>query len=286
MNTVKIKAYAKVNLTLDVLGTEGGYHQLDSFVASLDLYDLIVVKKRKDPLIFVTMHGQGSESIPPEKNNAQKAGEKFVERFQTTGADITVYKNIPIGGGLGGSSADISGVLNGLSRLYGVDEPSVKTLADELGSDTGYMLTGGFARISGRGEKVERIAGKEKLHLFLLCPKTSVSSGECYKKYDERGRTYPPATNDALTAYLAGDFETLGKSLSNHLFESAKELNGDVAQAVSELSAFSPLGVSMTGSGSTAFALFENKEYCEWAKSRYEGKFRAIVAETVVPRIK
>ena len=95
MNTVKIKSYAKVNLTLDVTGRAGGYHLLDSFVASVDLFDLVCVRKRKDKLVSVTMHGMDGEGIPPERNNALKAGEAFVGRFSTAGADVTVYKNIP-----------------------------------------------------------------------------------------------------------------------------------------------------------------------------------------------
>ena len=90
MNTAKIKSYAKINLTLDIVGEANGYHLLDSFVASLDLYDLVVVRKRKDKLISVTMRGMGSEGISPEENNAAKAGEAFVERFGTSGANIAV----------------------------------------------------------------------------------------------------------------------------------------------------------------------------------------------------
>ena len=70
MNSVKIKAYAKVNLTLEIVGVKDGYHMLDSLVASVDLYDLVALKKRKDKLCSVQMRGLGSESIPPENNNA------------------------------------------------------------------------------------------------------------------------------------------------------------------------------------------------------------------------
>ena len=165
MNTVKIKAYAKVNLTLELDGVENGYHLLDSLVASVDIFDLIVLKKRKGRLSAVTMHGMGSESIPPENNNALKAAEAFSEAFGTDGADVAIYKNIPIGAGMGGSSADAAGVLNGMAQLYGVtDREKLKSLADSLGSDTGYMLTGGFARMQGRGEKVTPLEIDQKLH--------------------------------------------------------------------------------------------------------------------------
>ena len=121
MATVRQKSYAKINLTLKVTGAEGGFHTLDSVVASVDLYDLIVLKKRRDKLVSITMHGCGSEQIPFESNNAVKAAESFINEFDTCGADITVYKNIPMGLGLGGSSADSAGVLNGLARLYIID---------------------------------------------------------------------------------------------------------------------------------------------------------------------
>ena len=122
MRSVKIKSYAKVNLTLEITGVENGYHTLNSLVASIDLYDLLVIKKRKGALSSITMKGMGSESIPPEKNNALKAAEAFSQTFGTDGADITVYKNIPIGAGLGGSSADVVGVINGMAKLYNVGD--------------------------------------------------------------------------------------------------------------------------------------------------------------------
>ena len=137
---------------------ENGFHLLDSAVANIDICDTIYLKKKKGKYSNVIMHGQGSEHIPPEKNNALKAAETFSAAFGTDGAEITVFKDIPIGAGLGGSSADICGVLNGMARLYGIeDREKVKALADTLGSDTGYMLNGGFARMQGRGEQVTPI---------------------------------------------------------------------------------------------------------------------------------
>ena len=108
MDTVRVKAYAKINLTLSVTGVKDGYHMLDSIVTSVDLYDAVKVKKRRDGLVSVTMRGCGSENIPFGSNNAVKAAQAFIEKYSTRGADITVNKNIPVGAGLGGSSADRS----------------------------------------------------------------------------------------------------------------------------------------------------------------------------------
>ena len=287
MNSVKIKSYAKVNLTLEITGIENGFHMLDSLVASIDLFDLIVLKKRKDKLSSITMRGMGSEGIPPEKNNALKAAEAFSESFGTAGADITVYKNIPMGAGLGGSSADVAGVLNGMARLYGVtDRAALKEVADRLGSDTGYMLTGGFARMQGRGEQVTPLPLKNKLHFLLICPSSEVSSGACYKKYDELPRTLEwkeCQTEACIKALACENANEGGRYLMNDLYIPALHLNSDVETAYNEAKSFSPLGVVMSGSGSCVLAMFETKELCQWAQSRYKGKFRTYVAETLLP---
>lgn len=291
MNTVKIKAYAKLNLTLQITGVKDGYHLLDSLVCSLDIFDYIVLKKRKDGLSSVTMHGMDSESIPPEKNNALKAAEAFSARFQTTGADITVYKNIPIGAGLGGSSADISGVLNGMAKLYSIqDDDALGELADSLGSDTRYMLKGGFARMQGRGEKVTALTKMPTLYFLLLCPNDGVSAGACYKKYDElqaccTAKNAVNATDNCIAALQQNDINGVGRYVMNDLFPAASVLSASVARAMEEAQAFSPLGAVMTGSGSCVAALFETKELCEWAKSRYRGKFTAMIAKTVDPSL-
>ncbi len=282
MNTAKIKAYAKLNLTLDVTGEEDGYHLIDSLVVSVDLFDKIVVKKRRDSLVSVTMRGMGSESIPPEHNNAQKAGERFVARFGTAGADITVYKNIPMGAGLGGSSADAAGVLGALAVLYGVkDGAALKQLADGLGSDTGYMLTGGFARISGRGEKVTGLGELPVLHFLLICPESGVSTAECYRL--ARIRTGRTRTERVLEEIGRGNLAWAAKLFGNDLYECAESLNDEVRQALTEAKSFSPLGVGMTGSGSGVFALFETEELADWAKSRYRGKFRVYRVKSIDP---
>ncbi len=266
---------------------EKGYHTLDSVVASIDIFDEIVLKKRKGALSRVIMKGMGSESIPPEKNNALKAAEAFSAAFQTDGAEITVYKNIPMGAGLGGSSADVAGVLNGMAKLYNVtDRAKLKEIADALGSDTGYMLNGGFARIRGRGEQVESFSSAQKLHALLICPPTSVSTAACFAAYDAQGKTLEyrgSCAEDWMRILREGKANEGGMYLFNDLFRAACSLNEDVAIAKEQGESLSPLGVCMTGSGSAVFALFETKELCLWAKSRYKGKFPTYVIETVVP---
>ena len=271
MESVRIKAYAKVNLTLAVTGVDGTYHTIDSIVASVDLYDLIVIKKRKDRLVTCTMHGLDSENIPFEHNNAVKAAELFIGAFATNGADIRVYKNIPLGAGLGGSSADAAGVLNGLCKLYKINDlPKLKLLADMTGSDTRYMLSGGFARLTGRGGEVRSLDGKLKLNLLLLVPRTGVSTAQCYALYDKM-LSDAGNSDTAESALVSGDLKGFSENLSNALTAPAIVLNGEVGQCINDLKAFCPLAVNMTGSGSGVYALFENSEMCEYARSRYGG---------------
>ena len=283
---VRIKAYAKINLTLEIVGQKDGYHMLDSLVASVDLFDYIVLKKRKGALSTVTMHGRGSESILPEQNNALKAAELFSKRFGTDGASITVYKNIPMGAGLGGSSADVAGVLRGMAKLYKIDDKTaLQELADELGSDTRYMLDGGYARMQGRGNAVEFLPLSAQLHFLLLTPKTPVASGACYKEYDlsPTAKTIENPTDALIACLRENRVNDAGRYLMNDLYAPAVTLNADVEKAYEDALSFSPLGVVMTGSGSGVLALFEHRELCEWAKSRYKGKCAAFVVSTLIP---
>ncbi|MGN1060796.1 MAG: 4-(cytidine 5'-diphospho)-2-C-methyl-D-erythritol kinase [Candidatus Coproplasma sp.] len=284
MSYARVKSYAKVNLTLDITGVQGGYHMIDSVVASIDLADVISAKSRADGQVNVIMHGEGSESIAPERNNAVKAATAFIDRFGSCGVDITVWKNIPVGAGLGGSSADVAGVLRAMAKLYGVtDFAAIKAIADGLGSDCGYMIKGGYARISGRGEEVKRIDSDLKAYLALLVPEGGVSTAECYAKSDGLIKGLP-ASDNAEKALLNGDLEGLAQSLNNHLFTAAAGLNCGVAQAVEELNEFAPLGVNMTGSGSGVYAVMENEQFTRYVQSRYRGKHRLILTKTVLPK--
>lgn len=286
MEQVREKAYAKINLSLDITGVENGYHMLESVVTTVDIYDQITVTKRKkDKLVSIMMHGMGSEDIPFEGNNAVKAADAFIKKYQTCGVDIVIHKNIPMGAGMGGSSADVAGVLNAMKKLFCVDdEEGVKAIADSLGSDSGYMLYGGYAVMRGRGEKVELLENGLKADLVFLLPKTSVSTPLCYKTYDALGETIQPTTANVLKAIELGDKVLLGKSLSNSLQRPAESLNGDVKRAIEQLKEFDPLGVCMTGSGSAVYALCENDQFARYIESRYRGEYKVFVAKTYLPK--
>ncbi|MCD7728587.1 MAG: 4-(cytidine 5'-diphospho)-2-C-methyl-D-erythritol kinase [Clostridia bacterium] len=286
MDEIRVKSPAKINLTLEIVGTKAGKHLIDSVVTTIDLFDVINVKKRKDGLVNCVMHGMGSEYIPHESNNAVRAAELFAGKYGTRGVDITVWKNIPMGAGLGGSSADAAGVLNALKALYGTDSRGAYEIAESVGSDVKYMMTGGYARLTGFGENVTPIQSPLKLYFTVIVPKEGVSTAECYARYDSNPDGIRTNSSAAQKALEEGDFTALGASLYNALYAPARLINPKVGEAVYCAYSFDPAAAAMTGSGSAAYALFENDTMCRWAQSRYHGDCTVFCAKTYIPKNK
>ena len=264
----QIKAYAKINLSLAITGEANGFHNLDSVVTTIDLFDTITVSKRKDDKINLIMRGIGEDVLSSVNNNAYKAAMLFKETFKTKGMDIKIIKNIPLAGGLGGSSADVAGVLNALKKLFNIED-DVKPLADKLGSDSGYLLTGGFARISGRGEIVSPIESNAEFWVLLAYSETGVNTADCFKKYDQMQSCESGFDNDKLvSAIKSGDVVEISKYVKNDLSYPAIALCDELAKNINALKSLSPLCASVSGSGATCFALFETKELTLWAADK------------------
>lgn len=279
MKKVKVNAYAKLNLTLNVTGKSEGYHELDSLVCSLSLCDTIVAFPRSDKTVSVEYHGGIPFSVAKENDNAYKAATRFVEAFDTFGADIKIKKRIPIASGLGGSSSDIAGVILAMEKLYHTGR-DIKALADELGSDSGYMLTGGFARLKGRGEKVENLAIDSARAYYVVCAYGRSGTSECFALYDKKPDKKRADTSRAVKAIVAGDFTALKKSMYNALFAPAVELSPDVARTKRE---FENMNVTpyLSGSGGTIYSLFASKKDARLAQK----KLKKIKINTVISAI-
>ena len=205
MRKTVVKAPAKVNLTLDVLGAENNYHEIKTLVSTIDLSDKIIIKPRKDSHINVTMKGIEIDCSLTD-NNAYKAAKLYMDKVSSRGADIVIQKNIPVGAGLGGSSADIAGVLIGMQKAF-KQNADLLPLANSLGSDSGYLLSGGYAVLSGRGEKIAQKNINQKLYFIIITDNKPVSSRLSYKTFDEQGKTYKPCTASAEKALKEGQFE-------------------------------------------------------------------------------
>ena len=284
MKKIKKDVCAKLNLTLDVLGLGGGgYHQIESLVASIDICDTIVVNKRKDGKITLTMKGQ-KVNVLPQENNAFKAASLFMQNFPTTGVDVTIKKRIPIGGGLGGSSADIAGVLIGLNELYGLGK-DVSDLAAALGSDAAYMTKGGYAVMSGRGERVRRVDSEKTYYLLLITENKEISAGACYKEYDSLEKKLTPTTKQAERALQSGDDDLAIKLIKNDLGLAAQKLVPEIEFNLECLKKAGAEAVSVAGSGPTTFGLFLKEKNRNAAYKKLKRLFgdKLLKAKTVPP---
>lgn len=253
MKKVKIKIPAKINLCLDIVGSSDGFHELSTLVASIAIYDTVTVSKRQKGVSLATC---GIDARCDEKdNNAFKAAKAYCEKFGG-GAAVKVNKKIPVGAGLGGSSADVAGVLNGLKRLYG-GKGDVTEIACALGSDCAYMLNGGFALLGGKGDVVTPVKFDGTLYLIVIVEEEGVSAGAAYKAYDDLNVKYPKTARKAAEALSAGDFDKASGLFKNDLYEAATRLQPKIKSNYELLLNYAP--TFMSGSGSAVVGVFKNK---------------------------
>lgn len=254
---MQIKVYAKLNLTLNVLGKRNGFHDIDSIATSVDVFDVVSVLPRADNSVTVA----GLPQIPAEQNVAYKAACAFMRQFNTTGADIAITKGIPVGAGLGGSSADAAAVIYALCRTYNVDVNSreIHSLCAALGSDVNYMLFGGLARLQGKGDDVEYGKLANQLFFALTVFDTSMSTAAVYSQLDKLEAEQILADNGALfEALQSGNLSGVVPRFNNHLQAAAASLS-DYAYSYLQLCDRLSLPFNMTGSGSAYYVTFDNE---------------------------
>lgn len=253
-SSMKVKVFAKINLTLNVYPRRGEFHPIDSVVTSVDVFDVVQVQPRNDGVVTVS----GCD-VPLCANSAYRAAVMFAERFATGGADIVICKGIPIGGGMGGSSADAAAVLHCMGRLYGVDEAQVVQLCPLLGSDVTFMLHGGLGRMTGKGDDVQ-FCPYVPMYFVLTQFDFSVSSRDAYAAFDVGGfAAEPHRDNDLLLKLLArGDCDGALALCGNGL---QLAVRGITNYADRYFAAVEQLGgcAHISGSGSSCYVPFADK---------------------------
>ena len=284
MKKVTVCVPAKINLTLDILGVKDGYHDIESLVASINVYDKITVKDRSDGKITLKNLGLKVD-CPIIENNAYKAAKTFIDCFGTFGVDITVDKKIPVAGGLGGSSADIAGVLNAMNVLYNVNS-DMSPLARDLGSDSTYMLNGNYAVIKGRGDIVEQTEIDRKIYLLLIVEDAAISARSCYKKFDQRKKYYERATDNLTALMFEGDLDAAIPQFKNDLNSAACELLPAIKHNIYALKKAGAINALVAGSGPTVYAAFPDKKSRDKAFNKLKALYgkSLIKAETVVKK--
>ena len=276
MKKTKVKVYAKINLTLDVGNLENGYHNIKSLVSSIDLCDEITVTKRQDRRISLK-----NTAINPKcavvDNNAYKTAKLFKEKYNTLGVDIVINKKIPVASGLGGSSADVAGVLMAMDALFDGKHDLVE-MANAIGSDCAYMLDGGYAVIGGRGEKIEKVVTDAKFYLIIMTAENGLSSRESYKEFDRQGKVYPPITTTAVECLQKDKKGEFIKLIRNDLYPASSAKVPEIKQNLEILSSVAPS--VMSGSGSSVYAVFLDKTARDTAYKALRKKYKEKIIKT------
>ncbi len=272
---MKIKVYAKLNLTLNVTSLEeNGYHNLDMVNQSISIFDEIELTQRDDKLCKV--YCDRDIGII---NTALTSASQFVKRFDCCGYDVKIKKGIPMMGGLGGSSADAAGILTALAKLHDADMQQVYEIADVVGSDVRYMMTGGLARVTGRGNCVQPVYSDAMLYFVLVLPPFGMSTQRVYHGFDEQP-DFNFADNDKIIdAVLKEDTAFIRQNIYNGLQATAFAADGRLKEIFDKVSKICP--VQMTGSGSCLFAVADSKADSRFLAERLKNSgFNAIAVES------
>ena len=256
---MKIEAFAKVNLTLEVFAKRAdGYHALRSLVLPVSLSDTLEIEEAPD---ITSDTGYPDDLIVKA---AKTLRESVPDDGRVRGANIRVTKRIPAGGGLGGGSADAAATLVALNDLWalGLSREELAVIGARVGSDVPALVLGGPVVMEGRGEIVSRVPDvpASPLNLVLANPGVFSSTKEVYSACrprlpDEGGILY-----NIKTSLRSGDPEAIGAALMNDLQEPAVALHPEIGAALGALKAAGATGVLMSGSGSTVFGLVPNEE--------------------------
>lgn len=241
---MKVKAYAKLNLTLNVLGKFGNFHRIDSIVTTVDVFDEVQVTLRKDRRVRFDCD---LADCPVFLNSAYRAAVAF--RAETgVGCNIVVKKHIPVGGGMGGSSADAAAVLFCLQKLTSASRDVVFRIAKSVGSDVNALLCGGFCRMRGKGDDVAKIASKLQLHFAVIRLGSPVSAGQAYAYWDVLNSKPQTADCDNVQALLQASDCSAIRTFSNNLQVGVCNRLEDYPH-LADVCKTHGLPLSMTGSG-------------------------------------
>ena len=279
------KAYAKVNLALNVFNkNEAGYHELDSLVVTVDLFDKVTLSSRRDKQVNLKVPGfiGYANSFVKEKDNAYKAALAYMKASGCNGVDIVLKKNIPISSGMGGSSACAAATLIAMEEIYGCGV-DLEKLANTLGSDTAYLLKGGYARLKGRGEKIQTLNIDSSLQMLAVFPPSGVDTTQCFAQFDKMPQSAVKSDIVALIDSFNGE-NILYNECKNALTDSACAINGELKECIDFAKSLSPLTAFMTGSGSTVIVMFDSKELLLWAQEKfYSQGYRCKILRTYLP---
>ncbi len=276
MEQLKIKAYAKINLSLDVVRRRpDGYHDVKMIMQTVDLYDVITIEKAESGISVTVAMGKNFEkdaSAPvlsaDESNLVYKAAKLLKEHCRLAeGVRIHLQKNIPIAAGMAGGSTDAAAVLRGMNRLFslGLGIEDLKGLAVNIGADVPYCIEGGTQLSEGIGEILTHVSGIPDMYLLIAKPGVSVSTKYVYENLQLDKLEAHPDVDGMAEAIRNGDLDGIVKRMENVL-ESVtvkkRPVIGEIREFMKEHGAENAL---MSGSGPTVFGIYKDRKKAEEA---------------------
>lgn len=285
MDEIRLKALAKINLGLDVVGKqENGYHLVRMVMQTIHLFDSVQMQKTRAPGILITSN---MKFLPRDENNiAYRAADLLMQEFGIKeGIHINITKRIPVCAGMAGGSTDAAAVLYGMNQMYGL-KMSYKQMAKRgltLGADVPYCLMRGTALAEGIGEKLTRLPAMPRCMVVVAKPAVSVSTKWVYENLHLDGQMAHPDIDRLITGIERQDLKQMALSMGNLLEEVTVKAYPVITQIKENLASHGAIHAMMSGSGPTVFALFEKRQEAQKAADavRISGLARQIYVTTV-----
>ena len=267
-NSLTLKSYSKINLSLNIVGLrEDGYHFIDSVMLPTTIHDTVEVRVAPysgtttvvcDEVLLQRNH----HNLCLNAVNAMRERYHFKENFT-----INIHKVIPVSSGMGGGSSNAATVLIAINKLLHLNatQEELKEIALQIGTDVPFFLNPRPARIQGIGEKIEFVPCDHNYYVLVVKPLKGLLTKEVY--YEENGHKGSSIETEALLKALKdGDDKALPGLVSNGLLSAALVLYPELEDVIKEVKELGFSIVSMTGSGSAIFALSDNKKAIEQAE--------------------
>ena len=282
MNSLEVKAYAKVNLALDVLRRrEDGYHELRMIMQTVDLYDTLIFEKTEEAKIVMTCNIEG---LPcDERNLVYKSAKLMFEEYDLPGGiRIHLEKRIPMAAGMAGGSTDAAAVFNGMNELYdlGIGKERLCELGVRIGADVPYCIVGGTALSEGIGEVLTMLPNVPDCVVLIAKPDFDVSTKYVFENLHANSLTYHPDIDAMADAIRNNDLAGVVRVMDNVLETVTEAKYTEITAIKNVMKEHGAMRAMMSGSGPTVFGLYENKD--DAAKAADEIRDRNLAKQVFV----
>lgn len=259
---MRLRALAKINLGLDILGKrEDGYHEVRMIMQTIQMYDVLEIKKKKAPGISLSVN---YPYIPcDERNLVYKAAKLLMDEFQVKGGvTIRLEKFIPVAAGMAGGSSDAAATLVGINRLFklGLSERELMDRAVKIGADVPYCIMRGTALAEGIGEELTPLPAMPHCSLVIAKPKIHVSTKFVYGNLKVGELTEHPDIDGQVQALRENNLEQLVTRMGNVLETVTIPAYPVIDEIKHTMMKYGAMGAMMSGSGPTVFGIFEKED--------------------------